>query len=149
RPLLPAKGLDGPEESIHYEGIKLRASAAAQFSQGLFRGAGLPIGTGGNHGGEGIGYCHNAGAEGYLLPSQAVRITLPVEGLMVVAHDALDGYYFQRFHYLRAPLGMAFHDLALFRRQERGLVEHGVRHMDLADIVNDARQTDLFDFCLG
>src|SRR5271157_1093534 len=68
-PWLPAKGLDRPEESIHHHGIELRASAAAQFSQSLFRGTALPIGTGGNHSVEGIGNCYNAGTKRNLLPS--------------------------------------------------------------------------------
>ena len=67
---------------------------------------------------------------------------------MVVAHNALDGCDFQGFQYLGAPGRMAPHLLELFHRQTRGLVEHGLRHMELADIVEDARQTDLFDFSL-
>jgi hypothetical protein len=139
-----------PVEQGHYDlGAELRTGATAQFGKGLFHAAPPPVREVRNYIVETLSHGDDSRSQRNLVSSQPLWITCAVISLMVVAHDAPHACLFQRFPYLRAPTRVAFRCLLLFRLQVGCLIKNGLRHMKLAEIVEDSCQADLFDVCLG
>jgi hypothetical protein len=91
----------------------------------------------------------DARADRYLLTSEALRITSPVEVLVMGKDDRHERTKRRRRLEDRRPVDrMPPHELLLIRVQSCGFHEDAVLDSDLADVVQEAGQLDLFDFSL-
>src|SRR3970282_2729862 len=92
----------------------------------------------------------DAGAQGDALTAEAVRVALAVPVLVVVVDDGEDVH--QERHALAdlaAAVAVLLDDGELVRRELAALFEDGVRHDDLANIVQGGAHAHDLDLPLG
>src|SRR5919204_2536863 len=126
-------------EPCDHSGIELSPGAASKLRDGLADRPRLPVRPVCRHGTERVAATHDPRDDGNLLACQSVRVAAPVPMLMAgpddvadLAEDAADPVQ-DSLALDRVPL----HQLPLVVVERARLVDDLVRHVDLADVVEE------------
>ena len=126
--------------------IKLFAAAVLELAADMLVVAGLSVDAVGAHGVKGVRDGDDARLLTDFLTLEAEGIAVPVPALMVAAGDILGGVDDDAvFKDIPAHGGVRFDDVVLHVCQALGVIQDGVRHADLADVVEHRRVTKIVD----
>ena len=126
--------------------IKLGTPALLQFMPDVFRITGFPVDAVGAHGIEGIGDCDDPRLFGNVRAFQAHGITPAVIAFMMAARHVLRGTDHGTVPQdIAAHGGVRFDDAVLHFCQPFRVVQDGIGHTDLSDIVEQSRIAKITD----
>ena len=136
-------------EGLDRHRIELRARLLGEDVDRLLVGVGRSIGPRRADRIEGVGHRDDARAERDLIAREALGIAGSVEPLVMVEHHRRELGVAELRDELRSVHGVPLDHLELGVRQPPGLVEHGDRRTDLADVVKGGGCTHLRDLLAG
>jgi hypothetical protein len=135
--LVPLLARDAPERRHHLR-VELPPRELFQLGDRHFVRASRAIDAVARDRVEGVGDGEDARVEVDLFGAQAARVTRPVPLLVVLPDDARRPFQkFDALQNLLAVHGVTAHVHPFLRAELRGLVQDGVRHADLADVVQE------------